>query len=122
MPDLEKKPMISTTTAVRFEQNPNWGGNLLEITHEKDINWGDHVTFRALYPNDMEFVKKRNPLLIRLTVIVEKAWEALLGSLSLILLAGAGFGATLFVLAFLLYLLGVFAGIDIIVVKGGHDA
>jgi hypothetical protein len=121
MPDLEREPMVSTTTAIKFERNPNYGGGMLVITHDEELEWVKaNPRFKALYPNNMELVKRRSHLLIRLIAVAEEAWHAILGTLSLVILAGVAFGVACFVLALLLYLLGPFAGVEIIVVTRGH--
>jgi hypothetical protein len=94
---------------------------MLVITHDEELGWGKaNPRFKALYPKDMELVKRRSPLFIRLVSVAEEAWHAILGTLRLVILAGVAFGVACFVLALLLYLLGAFAGVEIIVVTRGY--
>lgn len=122
MSNIEVKSQVATYTSVKFEENPNFGGGLLQIEWdgESSLPFTDGVhSLTAYYPKGMELTKRRHPLWVRLELEFEEAYRKFLGTIALVALSGAGFGTTLFVLALLLYLLGIFTGIEIIVIDNG---
>jgi len=113
---MKLKPYVSTTTAITFEENPDLGGGLLEMTHDKDIDWGSCPRFKAFYPRGMELVKRRSPFIYTLMDSIVNAFDKVLSGMGKITLVGACIGTAFFVLTLLLYYFKVFTGIQIIFV------